>query len=728
MKRIALYFVMAATLVASCSTQEKNFATQTQDDVLFHASFEPIAEDGTKVYANEDLLLRWTTDDRVSIFNKITYNQEYRFIGQTGDYEGGFNKVDDPEFMTGKAIPHVISVYPFQRQTRVSESEVVTLTLPEDQIYAQNSFGLGANTMVSVSSGNLLQFKSVGGFLVISLFGEGVSVESITLKGNNGEKLAGEANVTMPLDGVPSAVMADNATTEITLYCESPVQLGASEEESVRFWFVVPPVTFSKGFTITVREFTGEVIEKSTSKSIAIERNRLSKMVPIEVERRIVLSQRAFDVPAEGGNFTLGIAAPAPPIIGELPGWISYTSNAYQNESIIWYYFTIDRNFTNEPRTATVSVSADGVPDESFTISQEGGGALVERYDWSVRYVAREDWVNDDGSVDRVEHFKFLYNGNGYYIVRMIRPDDLRNVYNNDLAAFFTYEAEMLLNDARADGVNFWQYTGEVFGSSITDIYFNRLRSGSWVAFLIELNTQGNVTGQYAESSFTIQQEVATDAFSKWLGNWRVSNGLMGYDLSISSIDNNFIYRIDGWEWGPSVSFQMDQEYLEGEFWAPDGRLYITSQYLGTYNDDKLGTVDELFLGNIMESNGLTVVIDEGIDLAMMVPKGDDTAELQPVNVTINNGSSSFTTKFHSMQYYMWDYQNREYHPYNSNVAELPLTMTRLAGTRAEVVTSAKPRTASKASIHHSQPKAGQSARKSTAKTKSKRSLSPIKD
>ena len=341
-----------------------------------------------------------------------------------------------------------------------------------------------------------------------------------------------------------------------------------------------------------------------------------------------------------------------------------------------------------------------------------------ERSDWSVRYVAREDWVNDDGSVDKVEHFKFAYKGNGYYIVRMVRPEDFKEVYKSDAAAFFTYEAESLATDAKNDGVNFWQYTDEVFDSKITDIYFNRLRSGTWTAFLIELDGNCKATGNYAEASFTLQEEAATDSFSKWLGTWRASNGLVGYDLTISSIDNNFIYKIEGWECGPAVGFQMNQEYLEGEFWEPNGFLYITSQYLGSYNDEDFGygDVDELFMGNIFDSQGLTLITDEGIDLAVMVPMEGGTAELQPMNVTIATDSGNYTTKFHSMQYYMWDHKNGEWHPYNTNVAELPLTMTRLAGTRAEGVAPVKERLVTKASIHHNQPKAGRSARKSVAK------------
>ena len=140
---------------------------------------------------------------------------------------------------------------------------------------------------------------------------------------------------------------------------------------------------------------------------------------------------------------------------------------------------------------------------------------VTEKSDWSIRYVSREDWVNDDGSVDAVEHFNLSYKGNGYYIVRIIRPEDLKAAYGDqpDLADFFKYEAESLVSDANNDGVNFYDYTEEVFTSKITDIYFNRLRSGTWIAFLVELDRNGKVTGYFAEADFTIREEEASEAF-----------------------------------------------------------------------------------------------------------------------------------------------------------------------------------------------------------------------
>ena len=111
-------------------------------------------------------------------------------------------------------------------------------------------------------------------------------------------------------------------------------------------------------------------------------------------------------------------------------------------------------------------------PDDGGGNGGHGGGTpseeklvLRERTDWKVQYLSREDWVNDDGTLEKVEHFSFLYNGSGYYIVRLVRPDDFKNAYDSDAAAFFTYEGKSLVEDAKNDGVDFWQYTDEVFTS-----------------------------------------------------------------------------------------------------------------------------------------------------------------------------------------------------------------------------------------------------------------------
>ena len=285
MRRIAFYLGIAAALVASCNVQEKELEENMKlGKARFFASFEqPAVEEGTKVYVNEDLHLRWTADDRISLFNKSTVNKEFVFTGETGAESGEFREVDNGSSATGAAIPYVVAVYPYQSSVSISNSGL-SLTLPAEQAFAEKSFGLGANTMVSLGADDNLQFKNMGGYLRVSLYG-GVSVNSITLKGNNGEKIAGKANVSMSADGSATLAMAEDASTEITLTCANPVAVGATVEESVDFWFVVPPVTFSKGFTVTVN-YDGGSAEKSTDKSVTIKRNYLSKMAPFDVNAK----------------------------------------------------------------------------------------------------------------------------------------------------------------------------------------------------------------------------------------------------------------------------------------------------------------------------------------------------------------------------------------------------------------------------------------------------------
>ena len=279
MKRILFWGIFLA-LAISCSVNEMDLFDGLAGET-FYATIEQPCDTDTKVYVNNDLKVLWDEGDHISIFNKKDANDEYRFTGKTGDNGGSFELVKDFS-EEGVSIDKIYAVYPYSRTTSIDTKGILTVEFPSEQHFRENSFGPGANMMVSVSKNkdNNLQFKNAGGFLRITLYGEGISVSSITLKGNNGEKLAGKASVTMPLDGTPTAVLVDDAAEEITLVCDTPVVLGATAEKSKDFWFVVPPVTFSKGFAIKVIS-DGGVFEKTTSKQITIERNHLSKMSPI---------------------------------------------------------------------------------------------------------------------------------------------------------------------------------------------------------------------------------------------------------------------------------------------------------------------------------------------------------------------------------------------------------------------------------------------------------------
>ncbi|MBR6423954.1 MAG: hypothetical protein IKS47_04670, partial [Bacteroidales bacterium] len=277
MKRI-LPIISVLLALTSCVSQLDNADNlrlrADNGGKVFYATIEGNEDDEngpeTKVYADDQMRVLWNKNDYVAIFDNYSYGVRYRFTGRDGATAGRF--VEDPVdgYVVGSDIEGIYAVYPYQDDPEIAldHDGILTLTLPETQTYKKNSFGIGANTMVSVTDNQQLRFRNVGGYLSFKLYGWGISVSSIQLKGNNHEKLAGEAKVTMALGGTPATVMQDNATEEVTLECETPVALGATAEEYTEFWFVIPPTTFTQGFTVTVTDSHGGTFRMSTQKEI----------------------------------------------------------------------------------------------------------------------------------------------------------------------------------------------------------------------------------------------------------------------------------------------------------------------------------------------------------------------------------------------------------------------------------------------------------------------------
>lgn len=271
-------------LAVSCTVQETEPLVPPQPkDMVFYASLES-SEPDTKVFLDEHIKILWDVNDQISIFNKSTLNQQFMFDGEEPANSGTFHWIDNGYFGAGNDLDYICAVYPYQESTTISNSGVLTLTLPEEQTYREESFGPGANTMVSVTDDNLLRFKNVGGYLALKFYGEDVSVSSIRLIGNNGELLSGEATVDLPFDTAPEIKMASAAGKTILLNCEEPVELGTTRDDATIFWMVVPPTDFTDGFTLLVSTPDGDVFIKETHKPLTIGRNGVLRIAPIEVD------------------------------------------------------------------------------------------------------------------------------------------------------------------------------------------------------------------------------------------------------------------------------------------------------------------------------------------------------------------------------------------------------------------------------------------------------------
>ena len=310
MKKILALFAAIAAL-ASCTVKEPVGPERTADSPILHASFEGL--EATRTFVGEDLRLFWTADDRISVFPGTTDNLQYRFLGGTGDRSGDFEEVTPSGARTGSGVDAIYAVYPYQPAACLSADGAVTVELPAVQQYAPGTFGLGANTMVAVSSDlrdDFLYFRNVCGYIVVKLYGD-ETVKSIVFKGNDGERIAGRGTVRASHSAAPAIVMADDATTSITIDCGEGVKLGASADAATEFWFCVPPVTFSKGFTITATSSAGS-FSKSTTSSRTVERNVRVSMPALEFIQEGPAVPEAVDLglSVKWASFNLGASKP----------------------------------------------------------------------------------------------------------------------------------------------------------------------------------------------------------------------------------------------------------------------------------------------------------------------------------------------------------------------------------------------------------------------------------
>lgn len=280
MKKI---LILAAALLGfvGCTKSEVEELSMADKAPRLHGAFA----DETRTYLEREKYLRWHADDHISAFLGNTLNQEYDFDGETGANSGTFTRVAI-QLGTGNPLTNIMAFYPYATTTTISEDGVVHYTLPATQHYAENSYGPGANPMVAATASlddTFLYFRNVCGYLKLKFYGSNVTLTSVTVTGNNGEKLAGKATITAPYNADPTLTMAADATESVTIDCGEGVLLSADSADPTLFWVALPAVSFEQGLTITATDTNGHTFEKSTSKQIVIERNTAQPMAALEV-------------------------------------------------------------------------------------------------------------------------------------------------------------------------------------------------------------------------------------------------------------------------------------------------------------------------------------------------------------------------------------------------------------------------------------------------------------
>lgn len=275
----------------------------------FHAmmsdsDYSSDAGQATKTLTNDGKRVLWCEGDKVSIFQGEDINDEYVVKeGFGGKTTTKLIKVEDDSFCAGSetTFDANIALYPyanvsyshFEREDISSEPVFcLEVPIPSVQKYSTNTFGSGAFPMVAVSANkadNRLAFRNLFGLIKIQLKKNTnyyYCVKDIVVKGNNNERLSGDAVVKCSYSAAPEVVFADGASNDyVKLDCGVELIPG---DEIVEFWIALPYGQYEKGLTVVINFSNGEKQEKSTG--------------PIEIARSVMTPMPVLDADSEKGE------------------------------------------------------------------------------------------------------------------------------------------------------------------------------------------------------------------------------------------------------------------------------------------------------------------------------------------------------------------------------------------------------------------------------------------
>ena len=273
---------VVATMFAACSKDNDNVTIKDGNipDIIY------ISTEGstTRVELNDDGNFVWSEGDQISLFYNSLANNQWNFIGKTGDTKGTFVRPNN--YIEGQPTKAIYAVYPYAIENSLEENGDIFMEIESNHLYDATISGERCKMVAVGSDVNNLEFKNIFGWIKISLTGN-CGVSYIILSGNNQEPMADQTVMVNPNTLKVSFLDKGYKADYILVGYKNEVTL--NESTPTDFYVPVIPGTFENGISVAVfgendSSWGSKMFAKSTTNKVTIERNHILPMQEFCVE------------------------------------------------------------------------------------------------------------------------------------------------------------------------------------------------------------------------------------------------------------------------------------------------------------------------------------------------------------------------------------------------------------------------------------------------------------
>ena len=168
---------------------------------------------------------------------------------------------------------------------------------------------------------------------------------------------------------------------------------------------------------------------------------------------------------------------------------------------------------------------------------------LEESEEWKIAYAGREDG-KEMFSIECGENSLYFFDIVSEYAI----TDDNGKNYLQEYLLMMVEQLQAYLDY----GISMEElYNYGLIQMGPGTLQTDRMPSDTYYAFAIGYEASGEPTGTYSAIKFTIEPEVAEEAYLQWIGTYDLTdkNGAT-YRITLHDVDPNYMYAVTGWECG----------------------------------------------------------------------------------------------------------------------------------------------------------------------------------